>query len=107
MLDKYCEAREGWVLTPDVCLMNYSKSSGEWKPSAKNLKERNLVTSGWTYAKTADGYKVLPTEYVWKGDERYIYIYQSVHDIPTRNEDIPRPDRNCPPVMLREDKENI
>lgn len=107
MLDKYCEAREGWVLTPDVCLMNYSKSSGEWKPSAKNLKERNLVTSGWTYAKTADGYKVLPTEYVWKGDERYIYIYQSVHDIPTRNEDIPRPDRNCPPVVLREDKENI
>ena len=97
MLENYCEAHEGWVLTPDVCLMNYSKGTGEWKSSAKNLKERNLVTSGWTYAKTTDGFKAVPTEYVWKGDERYIYVYQSVHDIPTRNEDIPRPDKNCPP----------
>lgn len=96
LLERYCEAHEGWVLTPDICLM--IRKSSKWIPSAKNRKERALVTAGWAYATTEDGKKKLPEEYVWKPDSRFIYVYQSVQDIPTVNEDIPRPDRNVPPV---------
>ena len=108
MLEKYCGAHEGWVLTPEVCLMNYSKSRNLWEISSKNRNERALVASGWTYAKDEGGYKKTPVEYTWKKDERYIYVYQSVHDIPPHNEDIPRPDKNNPPVCNTfEETENL
>ena len=100
LLKKYCEAHEGWVLTPDVCMMNYRKSDNRWVLSDKNKNEAALVATGWAYAKNENGFKKFPEEYVWKPDERYVYIYQSVQDIPVNNEDIPKPDKNNPPVSV-------
>lgn len=99
LLESYCAAREGWVLTPDICLMVHRKTGNRWVSSDKNIHEGALVTSGWTYAKDEAGYKVSPVGYIWKGDERYIYVYRSVQDIPTQNERIPRPDKNMPPIV--------
>lgn len=97
LLRKYCDAHESWVLTPDVCMMSHRKSDDKWVLSEKNQKEAALVATGWTYAKDENGFKKQPEEYVWKADERYVYIYQSIQDIPVNNEDIPKPDKNTPP----------
>ena len=99
LLKKYCEAHEGWVLTPDVCMMYYRKSDNRWVMSEKNRSEAALVATGWAYAKDENGFKKTPEEYVWKPDERYIYIYQSVQDIPVNNEDIPKPREVESPYM--------
>lgn len=98
LLQKYCEAHEGWVLTPDICMMYYRKGDNRWVLSEKNRNEAALVTAGWTYVKDENGCKKMPEEYIWKADERYIYIYQSVQDIPVNNNDIPKPDKNKPPT---------
>ena len=98
LLERYCNAHEGWVLTPEICTMNHRKSDNRWVPSDKNLKEQALITSGWVYAKDEYGFKKEPVEYIWGSDVRYIYVYKSVQDIPTRNEDIPRPKKNEPPM---------
>lgn len=98
LLEKYCAAHEGWVLTPDVCMMNYRKQDNRWIPSDRNRKEQALITSGWVYAKDENGYKKQPEEFVWSSDVRFIYVYRSVQDIPPQNEDIPRPKKDCKPV---------
>ncbi len=97
LLQAYCNAHECWALTPEVCMMTFRKGDGRWSLSDKNRNESALVTTGWTYAKDENGYKKNPVEYVWKSDERYIYIYQSIQDIPATIEEIPRPDKNAPP----------
>ena len=98
LLERYCNAHEGWVLTPEICTMNHRKSDNRWVSSDKNLKEQALITSGWVYAQDEYGFKKEPVEYIWGSDVRYIYVYKSVQDIPTRNEDIPRPKKNEPPT---------
>ena len=97
LLQNYCDAHDGWVLTPDICIMTKRKGTDTWTLSEKNKKEAALVTAGWTYEKNVYGLKNSPVEFVWKKDERYIYIYQSINDIPVNCNDIPKPDSNSKP----------